>query len=264
MSNSDGSMIRNARDAGMVAAMIAAVALAPPQAIAAGPAPGPKETRAEVQVGLCAPTDEIERALGLRHRGTPIRVWLFDDAALTVFARGLRLRLRVATDGRSEFTLKVADQNCAMLGPEVVPPGEGKCEYDVYGSSTTGAVSLTRRLSRNDTNELLAGRVAPAQMLSPSQIAYLRDVVGSWPLPPGIRGLGPMQVQTYRTKSGIYDVDVSKLPAGEQYVEISRKVPAGEAARALGALKADLARAGVDMCADQSAQVVNKLRSLLR
>jgi len=73
-----------------------------------------------------------------------------------------------------------------------------------------------------------------------------------------------MRVRTYRSKGGLYDVDVTQLPTGEQYTEISRKVPASEASRAMDVLKADLARAGVEMCADQSAQVVNKLRSLLR
>ena len=100
-------------------------------------------------------------------------------------------------------------------------------------------------------------------MLSASQITYRRDVVGIWPLPPGIRALGPMQVRTYHAKGGLYDVDISQLSAGEQYVEISRKVPVGEATRAMGLLKADLCRAGVVMCADQSAQVANKLRALL-
>jgi len=251
------------RDASVVAAMIVAIAIANPRAIAAEPLHGAKETQAEIQVGLCAPTDQIGHALDLHPRGSPLNVWLFDDPALTLFERGLRLRLR-AGEGRSDFTLKIANQDCARLNPKVVPWGEGKCEYDVYGTSITGAVSLTRKLSAKSTNDLLAGRVAPAQMLSPSQIAYLRDVVGIWPLPPGIRGLGPMQVRTYRTKSGLYDVDISQLPAGTEYVEISRKVPVTEATRAMGVLKEDLARASVEMCADQSAQVANKLRSLLQ
>jgi hypothetical protein len=98
--------------------------------------------------------------------------------------------------------------------------------------------------------------VVPAELLSPSQVNYLRETVGIWPLPPGIRGLGPMQVRTYRSKGGRYDVDISQLPAGEQYVEISRKVPVADAARAMGVLEADLSKAGVEMCADQSAPAV--------
>ena len=256
----DAHFVRNAR---AMAAMLVAFAMPGAQAIAAEPLPDAQQTRAEIQIGLCAPADQIERALGLRPRGAPLDVWLFDDPSLTLFGRGLRLRLR-AGEHRSDLTLKVTSQDCARLDSKVIPPGKGKCEYDVYGTSTTGAVSLTRRLSASSTNDLVAGRVATAQMLSPLQITYLRDVVGIWPLPPGIRGLGPMQVRTYRAKGGLYDVDVSQLPTGEQYVEISRKVPAAEASRAMDLLKADLSRSGVEMCADQSAQVVNKLRSLLR
>ena len=252
-----------ASKASVTAAMIVAVAAAEPRAIAGEPLAGAKATRAEVQIGLCAPTEQVEHALALRPRRAPHNVWLFDDPALTLFGRGLRLRLRVA-EGGSDLTLKVANQDCTTLDSRVVPPSEGKCEYDAYGTSVTGAVSLTRRLSANSTNDLITGRETPAQMLSPSQIAYLRDVVGIWPLPPGIRRLGPMQVRTYRTNGGLYDVDISQLPTGEQYVEISRKVPVADATRAMRALKTDLSRSGVEMCADQSAQVVNKLRALLR
>jgi hypothetical protein len=250
------------RNATAVLAMIFASAVTPPGATAAMP-PSATGTRAEIQIALCAPADQIVRALDLRPRGAPIEVWLFDDAALTLFGRGLRLRLRVA-EGRSEFTLKVADQDCARRDPKVVPSGEGKCEFDVHGSSVAGAMSITRKLSTKSTSDLLAGRVAPAQLLSESQINYLREIVGIWPLPPGIRGLGPMQVRAYRPKGGRYDIGISRLPTGEQYVEISRKVPVADAPRAMGVLESDLAKAGVEKCVDQSAQAVNKLRALLR
>jgi hypothetical protein len=226
--------------------------------------PGATEKRAEIQIGLCAPAEQIVQALDLRPRGSPIEVWQFDDAALTLFGRGLRLRLRIAVDGRSEFTLKVADQNCARVARKLVPPGEGKCEYDVYGTGAAGAMSLNRSLDLRSTNDLVGGRVAPAQVLSKSQIRYLREVVGVWPLPPGIRGLGPMKVQTYRTKGSLYDIDISELPSGEQFAEISRKVTAADATRTMRAMKVGLARAGVEMCADQSSQAAKKLRALLR
>src|SRR5206468_2242542 len=83
-----------------------------------------------------------------------------------------------------------------------------------------------------------------------------------WPLPPGIHGLGPMQVQTYRTKGKLYDIDMSQLPDGKKYAEISRKVPRADATRTMVAMEADLARAGVERCADQSSQIADKLRSL--
>jgi hypothetical protein len=43
-----------------VAAALVAVVVPGPPAIGAEPLAGAKETRAEVQIGLCAPTDQIE------------------------------------------------------------------------------------------------------------------------------------------------------------------------------------------------------------
>ena len=83
-----------------------------------------KALQAEIQIGLCAPTDEIVQVLDLRPRGAPITVWQFDDSALTLLSHGVRLRLRVAADGHSVLTLKVADQDCARLNPKLVPPRE--------------------------------------------------------------------------------------------------------------------------------------------
>ncbi len=226
--------------------------------------PGATRTRAEIQIGLCAPADRIVQALDLRPRGTPVEVWQFDDAALVLIGHGLRLRLRMAADGRSEFTLKVANQDCSRIDAKLVPPGEGKCEYDVYGTSAAGAVSLTRSLDAKSTQELLSGRVTPMQALSVSQIGYLRETVGIWPLPAGLRALGPMQVRTYRTKGKPYDIDISQLPAGETFAEISRKVPLTNVTRTKEVMETDLSRAGIEMCADQSSQAVNKLRALLR
>jgi len=257
-------MTRFTRNATAMLAMLCATAMAQPRVTAAEPLPDAKGAGAEIQIGLCAPTNEIVQALDLRPRGAAITVWQFDDTALTLFGRGLRLRLRVAADGRSTFTLKVADQDCTRVDPTLVPLAEGKCEYDVYGTIRAGAVSLNLSLGAESTNDLLAGRVTPAQVLSPSQIGYLREVVGIWPLPPGIRKLGPMRVQTYRTKGKLYDIAISQLPGGEQFAEISRKVPLGETTRTMKAMEVDLSRAGVAMCTDQSSQAVNKLRALLR
>jgi len=221
-------------------------------------------TQAEIQIELCAPADQIVLALDLHPRGTPAKVWQLDDNALSLLARGLRLRLRVAADGRSEFTLKVADQDCSRVDPKLVPPGGGKCEYDLYGTGTAGTASLSRSLGAKSTNDLLTGRIALAQALSVSQIRYLRETLGIWPLPRGIRALGQMQVRTYRNKGKHYDIDISQLPGGEQYAEISRKVPMTDATRTKELMEADLSRAGVEMCADQYAQAGKKLRTLLR
>jgi len=257
-------MTRLTRNVVAILATLLATAAAQPWASAAEPLRDVKVLQAEVQIGLCASTDKVVQALDLRPHGAPITVWQFDDPALTLFGNGLRLRLRVAADGHSVLTLKVADQDCARLDPKLVPTGEGKCEYDVYGNNMPGAVSLDLRLGTESTSDLLAGRVTPAQVLSPSQVRYLRDIVGIWPLPSDIRRLGPMRVQTYRTKGKLDDIDVSQLPDGQQFAEISRKVPQGDASRTMAVMQADLSRAGVEVCPNRSSQAANKLRALLR
>ena len=249
---------------GLLVLLILATAALPSRAATAGAPRGGKGTQAEIQVGLCSPIEQIAERLDLRPRGASITVWQFDDPLLTLFEGGVRLRLRVASDGGSELTLKVANQDCARLAPGVVPSGEGKCEYDVYGASMSGTVSLTRHLDAKSTSELVAGRVAPQRVLSQTQTGYLREVVGIWPLPRDIRALGPMHVQIYRTPDKLYDVDVTQVPGSIQYAEISRKVPVADAFRLMREMEADLSRVGIEKCADQSSQAVNKLRSLLR
>jgi hypothetical protein len=248
----------------LVLALILATAAVPTRATTAELSRGAKGAKAEIQIGLCSPTEQVVQRLDLRPRGASITVWQFDDPALTLFARGVRLRLRVAADGGSELTLKVANQDCARLEHGLVPVGEGKCEYDVYGTSMAGAVSLNRHLDAESTGGLVAGRVAPASVLSQSQTSYLRDVARIWPLPTQVHALGPMLVQTYRTPDKLYDIDISQLPGGIRYAEISRKVPVADALRLKRVMEADLSNAGVEACADQSSQAGNKLRSLLR
>ncbi len=245
----------------VVAILVAVTAAWSPANRAQDRAVAASATRAEVQIGLCAPPHEIERALALRPRGPMIVVWLFDDPTLTLFGHGLRFRLRVA-EGRSELTLKVADQECAKLPVKLMPAGEGKCEYDMHGTQLAGAMSLSTKIK--SASDLLSGRLPLARALSAAQIKYLRKVVRFWPLPPDIRALGPIEVRTYRGTGNAYDVDVSQLPGGERFVEISTKVPVADAARAKSVLESDLSRAGIAVCADQSAQAVTKLRSLLK
>jgi len=150
-----------------------------PPAQAAPSAASKGGPRAEVQIGLCAPQADMERAFGLHQREAPYEVWQFDDAALTLLEHGLRLRLRIQA-AQSQLTLKIADQKCDALPPDLVPPREGKCEYDVYGTQATGAVSLNKSVDAGTTRDLIGGRLAVTQVLAPAQVRYLREVVHFW------------------------------------------------------------------------------------
>jgi hypothetical protein len=225
--------------------------------------PAPESARVEVQISLCDDPDHIVRALDLRTSGAAFETWLFDDTRLTLFGRGVRFRLRVGARD-AELTLKAATDDCTALRGGHIPADQGKCEYDLHGERIGSAVSLRRTFDANTAHELLAGRLALSEALSPAQVRYLDETLHLWPLPGDIRPLGPIKVQSYRTHGGTrYDVDISYLPDRERYVEISRKVAYAQAAPSHAALDKVLADAGVAACTDQSAQAGNKLRSLL-
>ena len=245
-----------------LAGCLAVTAALAQSALAASPG-GAAATRTEVQIQLCSPFADIERSLKLRAHGEPMDVWLFDDSALSLFDRGLRVRLRVQGK-HAELAVKIANQDCAQVDPRMVPAKQGKCEIDMHGGRASGTVSLTRSLSHQQWTDLVAGRVAAGELFSPVQVAYLRDVARIWPLPPQLRPLGPRSSRAYVPASGPYEVDVSRLPTGEEYVEMSRKVPVADAQRTKDELDALLAGAGVTACGDQAGQAVNKLKLMLR
>ena len=226
--------------------------------VAAGAQAG--SPRAEIQVALCEPVASLTRKLELRPRGAPYQTWLFDDDRLSLLDRGLRLRLRVK-DAGSELTLKVAKQDCGSLPRDAVPSAEGKCEVDVHGDVAEGAVSLSRTLDAAATRDVIGRKVGVATLLSEAQRRFLRDVSKAWPLPDGLRPLGPIANRVYTAKR--YDVDITTLPDGQAYAEISDKVPLGRVDAERTRLVEHLARAGVDVCADQAGQAGAKLQRLL-
>ena len=223
----------------------------------------PAATQVEIQIALCSEPEKIVRALDLAPRGRSGDNWLFDDDALTLFEHGLRFRLRPVRGG-SELTLKAAVDDCAGVPRELVPAKAGKCEYDMHGETMTPSVSLTSHLDASEVASLLSGKLPLAAALSAAQVRFLMESTNLWPLPLGLRPLGPIEVSSYRARDLPYDVDVSRLPSGDRYVEVSRKVAVADAATSRKTFDGDLARSGVTVCADQSAQAVNKLRGLLR
>jgi hypothetical protein len=238
-----------------------AAALALPLAACATAAAAP---RAEIQINLCSEPQDIVRALALRPEGAaPREAWYFDTPDLALFGRGLVFRLRL-TDPKPELTLKVADQDCTRVDPALVPKKEGKCEYDLHGASLKGAVSLNRGLDEPAVRGLLDGKIQLADALSNAQIRYLREGVSAWPLTPGVKRLGPVQVRTYEPADRRFVVEMWSLPDGARYIEMSKKVEAGAAQRGRAELEAVLARAGLAICPDQSSQAGNKLRALAR
>lgn len=229
--------------------------------VSAAPAE-PSRTRAEVQIAVCSSLAAMTAAMPLRAAGPPTTTWLFDDRALTLHRRGLRLRLRLEPGG-ADLTLKVAEQDCTTLPAGAIPPGLGKCELDLHGTTITGAVSLSQPLPRARADALVAGTARVQDALSPAQRAFLRDVVRGDPLPPVLLPLGPLSISSMKARNGGFAVDITTMPTGEQSLEVTQKVAEAKASTTQHQLEQKLVRAGVEVCADQSGQAGVKLQKLL-
>lgn len=227
------------------------------------PKPDVPAPRAEIQINVCASPQTIIQELELHPDGeVATEAWYFDTPELDFARRGLVFRLRQG-DRQPELTLKVANQDCMEIKPGWIPEHEGKCEYDNHGAAFSGAVSLTHTLDAESARALTAGRLPLENALASAQVAYLRDVVGAWPLVSGIRPLGPAHIRQYRAKKADYDVNVWTLPAGETDIELSEKTSFKKVLDRRAELLAMLAKTAIALCPDQAGQGVKRLRILL-
>jgi hypothetical protein len=233
------------------------------QSSAAATEDGLRSGGAEVQINLCSEPGQIITALQLvRKEARPREIWYFDSAGLDLFRRGVLFRLR-STGRKHELTLKVGNQECGRVNPELLPIGLAKCEYDVHGAHSVGAVSISRTLDESQVYRLLEGQVELADLLSPAQVRYLREVADVWPLTPGMKRLGPALIETYHRKGRPFDVELWQLPSGRRYAEISQKCRLEDASRVQAELEEMLDRKKVNLCPDQGALAAERLKDLL-
>jgi hypothetical protein len=218
---------------------------------------------AEVQINLCSEPRQVITALKLKRQDAKSgEVWYFDTAKRVLFKRGVLFRLRI-TSRKSELTLKVANQDCAKVNPELLPAGRSKCEYDLHGAHLAGSVSVSSIMDDRQVRGLIEGRLALADLLSPAQIRYLQEGAAVWPLPSGLKRLGPARIETYRRKSQLFDVELWELPSGRRYLEISQKSRLEDARRVQTELEEVLARKQLQLCPDQESQTGGRLEELL-
>jgi len=233
------------------------------QPAAAATENGVRTGGAEVQINLCSEPGQIISALQLvRKKARPREVWYFDTAGLDLFRRGILFRLR-SMGRKHELTLKVENQECARVNPELLPAGLAKCEYDLRGAQSVGAMSISRILDERQARGLLEGQSVLADLLSPAQVRYLREGAAVWPLPPGLKRLGPARIETYHRKGQSFDVELWQLPSGRRYAEISQKSSLEAARHVQSDLEDLLTRNRVKLCPDQGPQAGGRLEDLL-
>jgi len=215
-----------------------------------------------VQVNICEPEPKVAAALGLKPaRETATEIWYFDTPALELLSHGRVVRLRMV-GGRSDLTLKVANQSCGAI-ERAIPEGEGKCEYDLHGEKFAGALSLSRNLEARQAGRLRDGAEPLAAVLTATQQRFLQKP-GLGQLPDGIAPIGPVRVMSYRRPKSAFEVEAWTLPRGEAFVEISQKARYADALKVRAALVRELAAANLTTCKDQGSQAAEKLRLLVR
>ena len=227
----------------------------------ASPVTSQEPPRAEVQINVCAPPEEILRRLKLSPDPDRRReIWYFESPTLEEYAKGIVLRLRLGP-GERRLTLKSKVADCAQIDASVLRGG-GKCEIDVHGDTTRTVISLEKDLNEKTVQGLLDRRVGLASVLSPSQTRYL-EKTGAWPLAKDLRPLGSLRVDSHNPAKGKWVVELWRAPGGQQWAEISRKTETVDVDRAHKELLGELSKAGLEPCADASSPAESKLRALL-
>src|SRR5262249_61391322 len=122
---------------------------------------------------------------------------------------------------------------------------------------------ISAPLGEGTGGELIAGRLALAQVLRAPQRRYLKEAVHLWPFTESTEPLGPAYVDAYRGQEKRFVVESWRLPSGRRFAEISRKVALQDAWRTRAELMDELAGSGVRACEDQSSQARAKLVELV-
>jgi hypothetical protein len=123
-------------------------------------------------------------------------------------------------------------------------------------------VSLERDFDEKTVRALLDGKAGLASALSPAQVRYLQ-AAGAWPLASDLRPLGPIHVDSHRPAGGHLVAELWRAPGGERWAEVSRKTRVSDVHSLRAAMLAELSKAGLDPCAEQSSPAESKLRALL-
>jgi hypothetical protein len=216
-----------------------------------------------VQINLCSEPSQVINALRLVRKDANLHeIWFFDTAGVDLFKRGIIFRLR-SVGRQYELTLKVGNQECGRVNPELLPAGQAKCEYDVHGAQSIGAVSISRTLDESLVRGLLEGQVALVDVLSPAQVRYLRESSAVWPLPAGLQHLGPARIESYRRKGKPFVVELWQFPSGRSDLKISQKSRLEDARRIQSELEEMLDRKMVKLCPDQGALAAGRIKDLL-
>lgn len=206
----------------------------------------------EIKVTI-RPDEELraERALRVNEDTADIRlIYFYDTPNLDLFAAGIALRARLIKGDDDNSTVKFRSASLQVVPPEWYRHEGFKLEADMVGDRVVYSASLTCRQGRDEIDEVAEGRRPIDKLYSRDQERFLRAFYAG---PLGFDQLcvmGPIRVLRWKLEHKGFPHELTveewRLPDGDDLVEVSIKVPPGEAHQAQREFDDHLRSLGLD------------------
>jgi hypothetical protein len=189
-------------------------------------------------------------------------VYFYDTPELTWSDAGLVLRARKTLDGPDDSTVKLRPMTAAEIDPGWLDLEGFKCEEDRVGDGAVSSCSLTVTQDQGEIDAVAAGERAVEKLFSVEQEDYAAAELGffDWA---SLAVLGPVDARVWKVRvrslAPRLTFELWTLPDDTRLLEVSARVPAGDA----DATQADLRGYLEDRGFDASSEGETKTRAAL-
>ena len=192
-----------------------------------------------------------ERAMRVNEDTADIRlVYFYDTPDLELLKAGIVLRARLVKGDVEESTVKFRPVDAATISKDWRGLEGFKLEADCVGNRMICSASLTEMQHRDEIDEVANGKRAIEKLFSKQQERFLSEF-HKGPVDFGkLRVMGPIRVLRWKLEHKAFPHELTveewRLPNGDDLVEVSIKVPPGQAAQAREAFDKHLLELGLD------------------
>ena len=192
----------------------------------------------EIKVTI-RPDQELraERALQVNEDTADIRlIYFYDTPSLDLFEAGIALRARLIKGDEDNSTVKFRSTNPQVIAPEWYRHEGFKVEADMVGERVVYSASLTCPQERDEIEEVANGKRSIDKLYSADQERFLKTFYAGPLAFDQLCVMGPIRVLRWKLEHKGFPHELTveewRLPDGDDLVEVSIKVPPGEAQQA--------------------------------
>ncbi len=192
-----------------------------------------------------------ERSMELDEDTADVRViYFYDTPNLDLFDAGVVLRSRLVKGDDDDSTVKFRPVEAGKISKEWGEIKGFKTEADCVGDRVVCSASLTVIQKRDEIDDVAKGKRPIDKLFSKDQERFLSDFYKGSVDFGKLRVLGPIRVLRWKSKHEGFPHELTteewRLPDGDDLVEVSIKVPPGEARQAQKAFDKHLRELGLD------------------